>query len=79
MDLINKISKLNKGERELLTNQNYLLEQKRILKIKLEDGVNISYNQIRYCAQLSTGIQFQIKRFNYFDSFIFQLIIFEFS
>ena len=46
MDLINKISKLNKGERELLTNQNYLLEQKRILKIKMEDGVNISYKQI---------------------------------
>ena len=56
LDLINKISKLNKEERELLISQNCLLDQKRVLRIKLEDGVNISYKQLQYCAKLSTGI-----------------------
>ncbi len=43
LDLINKISKLNKEERELLISQDCLLDQKRVLRIKMEDGVNISY------------------------------------
>ena len=41
MDLIHNISKLNKEERKLLVSGNCSLDQKRILKVKLQQDVNI--------------------------------------
>lgn len=57
MDLISKISKLNKEERLLLISENSLLDQKRVLKIEFQDDKDILYNQLDYCIKLSTGVE----------------------
>jgi len=49
MDLIHKISKLSKEEKGLLISKNCSLDQKRILRIKFQSGIEIQYYQLKYC------------------------------
>jgi hypothetical protein len=56
IDLINKISKLNNEERELLISGNCILDQKRVLKVLFQDGIDIKFHQLKYCIKLSTAV-----------------------
>ena len=79
MDLMNKISRLNKEEKEFLVSKECVLDQKRILRIKFENGNDKYYfSQLKYYIKLATGVQMQIKRFNTIDRFIFEYILEEF-
>ena len=60
MDLIQKISKLSKEERVLLISKNCSLDQKRIMTINFQSGTEIDYFQLKYCIELSSGIQLNI-------------------
>ncbi len=74
IELINKISKLNKFERNLLKN-NLLLNQKKILLIKFDYEREINdMMELIYCLNICNGIELEINKFNEKDSVIFQLI-----
>ena len=71
IELINRISKLNKFERNLLKN-NLLLNQKRILLIKFEYEREIdNMMELIYCLSVCNGIELEINKFNEKDSVIF--------
>ena len=71
MDLINKISKLNKFERNLLKN-NLLMNSKRILLIKFDYEREIeNMMELMYCLSVCNEIELEINKFNEKDSVIF--------
>ena len=78
MSLIHKISCISKKERELIT-QSELLDQKRILYIQFDDGIELVFDQLKYCMKLCTSVVLLIKKFERQDKFIFQYLMDEYS
>jgi hypothetical protein len=46
-DLIEKISKLSHIDREIITGKNEILDQKRVLGIKIEDGIKYDIKSVK--------------------------------
>ena len=70
MTLIHKISRISKTDREIIT-QSELLDQKRILYIQFDDGIEFVFDQLKYCMKLCTSVVLLIKKYEKHDKFIF--------